>query len=174
MAAIHPNLIRVAVTNGDAIPTNRTKGKSNTGTYFVSSTEDWPHFKDFFDEKLTFRFDSLETVGYCAALLAVCGDFKELFPDQFKNVESFVQFFKEIKNPTTRLKVRINDKRVFMSFENNADEAVNAFRHLLYGELSVIVMELRGNECFIYPDLQSSETIRTVLNDNFEECEIIC
>ena len=35
MAATKSKIMRVSVTNGDAINENRLKGKSNTGTYFI-------------------------------------------------------------------------------------------------------------------------------------------
>ena len=47
MAAIKSKIMRVSVTNGDAINENRLKGKSNTGTYFICSTNQYDEFKEF-------------------------------------------------------------------------------------------------------------------------------
>lgn len=52
MAATKTKVMRVSVTNGDALNENRIKGKSNTGTYFICSTNQYDDFKEFI-EKLT-------------------------------------------------------------------------------------------------------------------------
>lgn len=162
MSAKKPNLIRIAVTNGDAMPDNRVSGKSNTGTYFVCSNADFSNFGEFFKEGLEYKFDCKRTVAYCLALPAVYKDYSRYYPHGFDPMSPFSAYFANAKrDPETNIGLRINDPRIFMRFLDNNEIYTNAFRNLLFAEISVIVLELTeddcGNEvCLVYPDVDYS------------------
>ena len=154
MAAEKPNLIRIAVTGGDALPDNRVKGKSNTGTYFLCSEQDWETFKPFFKKGVEHFFDTTRIRAYCASFLEVFKNNAEAYPDRFASIADYGKFFSTgVLEKPTQVDLRINPPRIFMRFKDNSDPDVDAFRHLLYAPISSIVMELKEGKCLIYPDI---------------------
>ena len=51
------------------------------------------------------------------------------------------ELISSVKYPTVNVTLRKNDDRVFMRFGDNSDSVVNAFRNILYEDLSLIAIE---------------------------------
>ncbi len=152
MSATKSETVIIDVTRGDCLEANRKKGKSNTGTYFVCSSKDFEGFKEYFNDENVYIVD-LEKVRQYSLLFAA-------LPEQEKNeyggkTEKFSQYSAYLtsleKYPTVKVTLRINDSRVFMRFEDNADNVVKAFRNLLYEDVSSIELSKKGKAISIYP-----------------------
>lgn len=159
MAAGSSEIIRIAVTDGDAIETNRLSGKSNTGTYFICSKKDWPTFKKFFpnEKTLNYRLDIRRIKLYKTAFVDNFMSQKNKYPDQMKHFEDICDsLLSYIENPTIYIGTRNNDVRYFMKFESNIREVEFGVRGILYSKLSNIVLELRDDVCWVYPEINLS------------------
>ena len=154
MATQKVHAIRVAVTRGDCFPDNRPDGTSNTGTYFICSMKDWDAFKPFFQSDCKYYFSTARTRIYMESLTAVAAKYKDVYPDKFASLKAYGKAFEEAAvNPSCEIAIRKNDVRVFMRFKDNSDVLVNAFRHLLYSELSLITLEMTQNGIAVYPEV---------------------
>ena len=156
MAGVISKILKVSVTNGDAVAENRLGGRSNTGTYFICSNTAvfFEKFGDFFQDGLIYRIDLDKIREYQLLLKHFIGDKKELYPDEMNSLNNYCSKLLEIKEPlVVGVDKRINDTRVFMKFENNDKYIEKCFRHILYAEISEIVFEIKdgANICFIYP-----------------------
>ena len=150
------DLLRVSVTDGDALAANRLKGKSNTGTYFVCSSKDWSSYKKFFTPGIRYFIDLGKVAVYKESFLKLVYESEhEKYPDK---MNSFADTCNSLlswgSNPETFIELRNNDVRVFMHFENNNGECERLFRGILYSQISTITLELRGNRCMVYPEIE--------------------
>ena len=156
MAAKTVQAIRIAVTKGDCFPDNRPEGSSNTGTYFISSIKDWPLFEPYFSKGIVYRFCVQRIKNYLAALTKLADHYKGVYPDNFSSLSAFGSVFESVDvYPCCDIELKKNDNRIFMRFADNSDIFVNAFRHILYSDLSFVVMEITPQGVSIYPDICS-------------------
>lgn len=154
MAATKSKIMRVSVTNGDAINENRLKGKSNTGTYFICSTNQYDEFKEFIEDFETCFVDKNKVREYLTLFKEYFLDKKDLYPDKMENFENYCSSLMGSNfEPSITISMRINDSRYFLRFQNNEDIYVNAIRHILYGEISYLTFEIKNNKCYIYPEI---------------------
>ena len=155
MAAKTIQAIRVAVTRGDCFEDNRPDGSSNTGTYFVSSLKDWPEFEPFFQLDSKYYFSKKKIQIYKDTFGVICKKFQSVYPDKFSSLETYGVTFDgdEDFNHCCDIELRVNDSRVFMRFKDNSDLYVKAFRHILYSDLSVIVLEITDKGISVYPEV---------------------
>ena len=154
MATKTVQAIRVAVTRGDCFPDNRPDGSSNTGTYFVCSMKDWKVFEPYFLDGVKYYFSTTKIKIYVDTLAIIAAKYKDVYPDKFASVKTYGKVFEDAaENPYCEIGIRKNDVRAFMRFKDNSDVLVNAFRHLLYSDLSLITMEMTPNGIAIYPEI---------------------
>lgn len=154
MAAIKSKIMRVNVTNGDAINENRLKGKSNTGTYFICSTNQYDEFKEFIEEFNCYLIDQNKVKEYLILFKEYFFKTKNLYIDKMANFENYCFSLINSEYETkVNTSIRINDSRYFLRFQNNEDIYVNSIRHILYGEISYLTFEIRDNNCYIYPEI---------------------
>ena len=152
MAAEIQKRVVVSVTDGDAIETNRLKGKSNTGTYFLCSRKDWAKFSTFFNENET-TYYSLNLKKIKSYMLC----FEEMFfskrndyQDKMANFHDICLSLLSYDEPiNVGFQLRINDTRVFLKFvDNNADIERN-LRGIIYSSLTCLVFEKNnGSQSF--------------------------
>ncbi|MDY6393186.1 MAG: hypothetical protein SPL80_10185 [Bacilli bacterium] len=154
MAAKTVQAIRIAVTRGDCFEDNRPDGISNTGTYFISSLKDWSEFEPFFSPNAKYYFSSKKIWIYNNTFADVCAKFKDVYPDKFSSLKTYGTLFniEGDYDPYCEVELRINKPRIFMRFKDNLDIYVKAFRHLLYSDLTVIVLEMTEKGIAIYPE----------------------
>lgn len=156
MAARIPKMIRVAVTSGDAISSCKTSGKSNTGTYFISSLKDYDLFAEYLDFSVNSYFLSAKKVDeYRILFKNKYWQNREKYSDQMGNFDKFCDFL--VKNGGHQIDFdnRNNDQRVFLKFQNNLEPVADAIRHILYAELSDLVIEENGEHSYlVYPALK--------------------
>ena len=57
----------------------------------------------------------------------------------------------QVESPKICLSLRKNDSRVFMKFFDNTERITNAFRHILYEDLSLIGITKKNNIYYVYP-----------------------
>ena len=162
MSAKNIDLMRVAVTGGDAIDNNRLTGKSNTGTYFICSAKDWNSFSRFFDETKKYYLDLKRIPIYKNTFIMLFFKYKHLYPDQMKHFEDICDSLMSYQeNPELFIGLRNNDVRVFMKFKDNNREVEYALRGILYSELSNLVFEnVSKNCCLIYPEVNLEAKIK--------------
>lgn len=154
MSAIKLNIMKVAVTNGDAIDENRKKGRSNTGTYFISSKVNFNNFSEFIDDSILYTIDVKKIQLYQTLFNNYFLKYKNDYPGKMNDFDLYCDSFYSMKdNPIIKISLRENDERVFLRFSDNNNLLVNSFRHILYGELSMIVFDLRNNKCIVYPEI---------------------
>ena len=154
MAAKLCDLMRVAVTGGDAIDKNRISGKSNTGTYFICSAKDWDNFSRFFKDDMKYFLDTKKIPSYKVLFMSMFFKFKERYPDKMRHFEDICDSLMSYEeNPEIFIGLRKNDVRVFMKFKDNDREVEHAIRGILYSDLSNIVFEYKTNKCLIYPEV---------------------
>lgn len=154
MAAKNYDLLKVAVTGGDAIDNNRLSGKSNTGTYFVCSSKDWEKFSRFFKDGMKYYLDIKQIPNYKILFKSLFFQYKEKYPDQMRHFEDICDSLMSYQNdPQVFIGLRNNDVRVFMKFIDNNREVEYAFRGILYSNLTNIVFEYKGDRCLIYPEV---------------------
>lgn len=160
MAAKIYDIMKVAVTGGDAIENNRIKGKSNTGTYFICSSKDWDKFSRFFSENIKYYLDIKRVSAYKTLFIEHFFRFKDLFPDRMRHFEDICDSLLCYEyNPEIFISLRNNDVRVFMRFKDNNREVEYALRGILYSNFSNLVFEYKGNKCLIYPEINLEETL---------------
>ena len=154
MSAKKYELIRIAVTNGDAKENNRLAGKSNTGTYFICSVKDFDVYHSFFQKDKSYYLDIKKVLSYKILFIECFFEFRALYPDGMR-------FFRDICDSLVRynnnqevfITIRQNDARVFMKFEDNNREVEYALRNILYSKLSNIVIENHNDYYLIYPEI---------------------
>jgi len=156
MSAQKINGIVVAVTGGDAISTNRLSGKSNTGTYFISSKKDWPQFNNFFESgsPTIYKLDLRRVRAYKHSFKEFFFKKKDLYPDKMKNFENICDSLLMYKaNPEIKFELRVNDTRIFLKFVDNSNEIEYALRGIIYSNLTNIVFIKNKNENLFYPEI---------------------
>ncbi len=165
MASTITTKITVSVKNGDVYDemrlakSNGEKGRSNTGTYFLCSTKDYSKFEDFFNNCQKYYFDIQKIKEYQIIFKSFYGNTKDHYLDKMVNFDDYCNTLTSSNTNVTKMNFRINDTRYFLRFEDNSNELVKAFRHILYGEITNIVLELRGNDCYIYPEIVEEEEL---------------
>lgn len=165
MGAKKVERLTIAVTNGDAIASNKTTGKSNTGTYFLCSEKNFENMKIFFEESIEYYFDLDKIFLYQIIVNSLKDKIKNNFVGQMKKFDECCNSFRGIvNNPKIFIDLRINDSRYFFRFKDNDNYFVDSFRHLLYADISNIIMELEGNKCKIYPEFN-------YIDDKYKEKE---
>lgn len=161
MSAIETHLIRIAVTNGDVLLENKPEGKSNTGTYFISSEKEYlDTFKNFIDDSgqrlVTYFLDIDRIKGYCSSFEVLV-----LPLDEFKfargTFESKADYFKNQKGyHEIVVSTRKNDSRVFLQLKNK-EPIIEALRGILYSNISILVVEkIDDNNFSLYPEINYS------------------
>ncbi len=152
MSAIKKEVIIVDVTRGDCLEDNRISGKSNTGTYFISSLGDFDKFKAYFRNEDVFVINLKKIIEYQVLFNNL---FKCKMCDYYGKGLKFDDYCNYLislnKNPLVEVTLRINDSRVFMRFKDNTNPIVNSFRNLLYENLSFICIERVNDTNEIYP-----------------------
>ena len=152
MGAKISTIVKVEVKNGDALPSNRTHGSSNTGTYFLASGSEFEKILKLIDSSTSFQFDFEKIKEYQVLFKEFFWKYSERYEDKLKNFDNYCSnVLSSCVNYEIKLKVRNNDSRYFLRFENNDDFVVNSFRHILYGDITCIVLEFYNNICKIYP-----------------------
>ena len=165
MASNITTKITISVKNGDVFDEmrlakpNGEKGRSNTGTYFLCSTKDFVKYKDFFNNFKKYYFDVNKIKEYQVVFKAFYGDTKDKYLDQMINFDDYCNTLISSNTNITKMNFRVNDTRYFLRFEENSNELVKAFRHILYGEITNLVLELRENYCYIYPEIIQEENL---------------
>lgn len=161
MSAIKKEQIIVDVTRGDCLEDNRKSGKSNTGTYFISSLGDFDKFKSYFEKEDNFVLNLNKIREYQVLFNSF---FKEKMDEYYGKGIRFDDFCNYLlslnENPSVKVTLRINDSRVFMRFKDNTNSVVNAFRNLLYEKLSFICIEKINGLNEIYPVINCAEIVK--------------
>ena len=156
MSAIIYDAIKVAITDGDAIPSNRTQGKSNTGTYFLCSIKDWDFFKRFFpdDKPIIYSLCLKHLVSYKLSFINQFFHLRHLYNnnmDYFEDAcDSLLNFKESIK---VQFELRINDNRIFLKFKDNNDDVALLLRNIFYSKLTNIVFEIKKKSRIFYPEV---------------------
>ncbi len=165
MSAIKKELIIVDVTKGDCIEANRTSGKSNTGTYFVCQTNDYSKYEEFFDVNNDYEVDKYKVTIYYDTFMKYFYSLRDYYNGKMKDVSYFADYLmNQMSNASVKITQRINDTRIFMRFENNQDSVVDAFRKLLYENLSQICIEkVRTHKFKIYP-IVNETTLKEIID----------
>ena len=158
MAATISSKVSILVTNGDALPNNRKSGSSNSGTYFVCSSKDYDEFSKFFDEDRTYIILKEKIQNYKVLFMDYFFKYKDEYVGHMDHFESYCDSI-ITKNNKALLNVstRWNDVRCFMKFKDNKEFITNAFRNILYGELSEIVLEIQDGKYYIYPEINKEK-----------------
>lgn len=154
MSANKANILTVAVTGGDAIATNRLSGKSNTGTYFISSKKDWPLYREFFNEDspTTYKLDLDRIKIYKSSFKEYFFNKRELYSDKMSNFENTCDSLLLCKKSLDiKFDLRINDTRIFLKFENNSNKVEYALRRIIYSNLTnlIFVRSEQGNTFYL-------------------------
>lgn len=168
MSAFKSTIMRVAVTNGDALPENRKRGKSNTGTYFLCSKDQYNDLQLFVNRR-TYQVDINKIKEYNILFKKFFFESMDQYPGKMEDFDDFCSLLVNSYNiPSVEISIRENDQRVFLRFVSNENIYVNAIRHILYGEISYLCFEIRGNKTYIYPEIDYSKTNISYLinNDN--------
>lgn len=158
MSAYKKETLIVDVTRGDCLEANRKSGKSNTGTYFLSSSKDFEKIKSYFNNNNIYLLDLNKIKEYGVL-------FKEFFINDLGNYngkglnfyEYLIYLLSLEDDQKVEIVLRINDTRVFMKFKNNTDVIVNAFRNLLYEDISKICLEKHNDFYYVYPVIDTSK-----------------
>lgn len=157
MSAIKKEIVLVDVTRGDCLENNRKSGKSNTGTYFISSLKDYDRFKEYFLEEKNFVINLVKIKEYMILFKYCFANRLDEYIGKGLDFESFCNYLLSLKNnPKVEITLRINDSRVFMRFKDNSNVVVNAFRNLLYEDLTYICIEKNGELFEVYPIINSA------------------
>lgn len=171
MSAIKKEIILIDVTRGDCLEPNRKSGKSNTGTYFVSSIKDFDIYKDFIDDENVYFLNLDKVFEYSILFENLPSNCLDEYNGKGTKFGSYLNYLLSLNNnPKVFISLRINDSRVFMRFTNNGDSVVNAFRNLLYEDISKICIEKKGDQFEIYPYLNSNKLNKgkVIVSDGFE------
>ena len=152
MSAIKNERILIDVTRGDCVDANRKSGKSNTGTYFVSSVKNFDEFLSYFDDKNVYKFDLIKLNLYVELFKKFFLDLKDEYIGKMSEFDSFSSYLLSLpENPNVGIVLRKNDSRIFMRFEDNTLPVINAFRNMLYENLSYIAIEKKNIFYYVYP-----------------------
>ena len=171
MSAIKKELILIDVTRGDCLEANRKSGKSNTGTYFVSSLKDFDKFKDFLDDENTYELNLDKIYEYSILFKNLSENIMNDYNGKGIKFDSFANYLLSFKeNQKVEITLRINDSRVFMRFKDNNNSIVSAFRNLLYEDLSMICLEKINGIIEVYPFLITNKLNKgkEIVDDGFE------
>lgn len=153
MAGQKKDVVVIAVTGGDAISTNRLFGKSNTGTYFISSRKNWNEFSKFFNEEkpILYRLDLKRIKTYKLCFREIFFDQRDLYSDKMKNFEEICSsLLLYEKDPIIKFELRINDTRIFLKFAENNNEVEYALRGIIYSNLTNLVFERNNGDYVFY------------------------
>ncbi|QWB96603.1 hypothetical protein KHQ89_04045 [Mycoplasmatota bacterium] len=165
MASKITTRIIVDVKNGDVFDENRLtkingeRRKSNTGTYFLCSSKDYSEYLPFFSICDNYKFEIDKISEYRIVFKAKFYKDKDNYLDKMNNFDKYCDILVNTDYNSTNINLRQNDTRYFLRFTNNKEELVDAFRHILYGDLSSIVLEFDGNICSIYPVVKYEEKL---------------
>lgn len=158
MSATKKEKVIVDVTRGDCLEANRKAGKSNTGTYFISSLKDFDGFKVYFEDEDKFVINLAKVKEYMILFKNLFLDKMEEYNGKGVKFDSFCNYLLSLEsNPKVEITLRINDSRVFMRFKDNTNVVVNAFRNLLYEDISYICMEKNNDLYEVYPIIDSTK-----------------
>ena len=154
MSAIVGSKIKIFVTNGDAIPSNRTHGKSNTGTYFISSLNNFEEYETFFDEFGVYYLDLKRIKEYEILFKALFFDRRNEYPGKMRDFEETCESLLLLSdNPRVRIGLRINGNRVFMRFRDNNGFVEMSLRSIIYSKLTSLVIEKNGSSFSFFPEV---------------------
>lgn len=152
MSATTKLRIVIAVTRGDCVEENRKSGRSNTGTYFICSSKNFEEFSEYFAVSNKYQFDLKKIDIYKTLFKNYFLRYRDEYNGKMSKFDAFINYLISLNsNPELEISLRRNDSRIFMRFSNNADPVVNAFRHVLYEDLSLISIEKIDDICYVYP-----------------------
>ena len=145
-------VVKVKVKNGDALQNNRTHGSSNTGTYFFASGSEFDRIDNLLKNCNSYQIDPEKVKEYQILFKEYYFRFANKYPDNMRDFDNYCDtLIESCVDYEVGIGIRKNDNRYFLRFENNNDAVVNDFRHILYGDLTSIVLEFTDNICKIYP-----------------------
>ena len=160
MSAITSSRIKIYVTNGDAIASNRTRGKSNTGTYFISSLNNFAEFEPFFDEFGVYYLDLMKIKEYEILFKCLFFDRRDEYPGKMRDFEEMCESLLLLNdNPRIKICLRINDNRVFMKFCNNNGFVEMSLRNIIYSKITTLVIEKNGSFFSLFPEVNLEKII---------------
>lgn len=162
MSAIKKEIVSVAVTGGDAIETNRLTGKSNTGTYFVSSIKNFGNFQDYFDSANTFEYelDLKKLQIYKQLFINNFFERRNAYLDKMKDFESTCdRLLLAMKNPKIKFTLRINDTRVFLKFFDNNGKIESMIRKIIYSDLTILTFEKNAQHSVFSLDINQDQLL---------------
>lgn len=152
MSALMEKKILVEVKSGDCVDENRKSGRSNTGTYFISSNKTFDEFSVYFKESNKYFLDLVKVEIYKIEFKHFFGKCKNQFVGKMENFDSCCEKLLNFKiNQEVKIALRINDSRIFMRFENNSNEVVSLLRKILYEDISQIAIEKHDDHFLVYP-----------------------
>ena len=156
----------VDVTRGDCLDPNRKAGKSNTGTYFICSVNNFDEYESYFKEGQVYKIDLVRVELYKTLFKEYCIEYNEQYIGKMTNFDGYINYLLSLKeNPTVNISLRKNDARVFMRFDDNSNIIVNAFRNLLYEDISRLVLYKKSDCILIYPEI-NDEYVHIKAADN--------
>lgn len=166
MASKINNRIIVDVTNGDVFDEMRLskddgkKGRSNTGTYFLCSLKNYDKYRYLFDQCKNFYLDINKIKEYQILFKHFYGNMKDKYLDKMSNFDNYCdQIYTANTTLISGMNFRINDHRYFLRFDDNNELLVKAFRHILYGDITQLVLDFVDDKCYIYPEIKHQNTI---------------
>ena len=166
MSSMLKTRVLIAVKGGDSVDSNRKNGKSNTGTYFVCSKKDYEHYESFFLDTNKYILDIKRIAIYGTIFKEFLFERKDEFKGKMESFDGYLNYLtSQLQNPEVNITIRNNDARIFMRFEDNSKDIVNAFRNILYQDLSYIVLEKNENEIFVFPEIEAN-SIQIKKNNN--------
>ena len=170
MSAVNKTRMLIDVTRGDCVDDNRKNGKSNTGTYFVCSIKNFDEFEHFFQLTNKYKIDLVKVDIYKTLFKQYFFQYKDEYIGKMKSFDIYINYLiSQSEFPCVDITTRKNDTRVFMKFVDNTKPIVNAFRHVLYEDLSFIVFEKRGETIYLYPEI--NETL--ISKKKFENSDLV-
>lgn len=158
MSASKRDIMIVDVTKGDCLESNRKNGKSNTGTYFISSLKNFTDFEKFFSENIKYKIEVAKTLEYCCFFNTYFLKYKDEYVGKMFEFSHFANVFSLLTYcPEVNIDLRVNDNRVFMKFKNNEGKLESSFRNLLYEDLSLICFERIDDIVYVYPVINNKK-----------------
>lgn len=158
MSAFLSKVMRVEVNGGDAVANNRTKGRSNTGTYFISSSKNFDEFKEFFEGINDYELDLKDLVEYKILFKTLFFSRRNEYPGKMRDFEETCDSLLLLeKNPHVKIGLRINDNRFFMRFINNNGFVEMSLRNIIYSQLTTLVIERYESKFSFYLDINLKE-----------------
>lgn len=144
--------VLIDVTRGDCVDDNRKSGKSNTGTYFLCSIKNFDLYDDYFKDGNKYKIDLVKFDIYRLLFEKYFFQYKDEYIGKMKTFNGYCDYIlSQFESPEIRLSLRKNDSRVFMKFSDNTEKITNAFRHVLYEDLSLIGITKKNNIYYVYP-----------------------